>query len=58
MDPALSQAGPALDKPVAQETFLEEFKKVVLSVVDFLKEKPAIVAHSENTFDGRGVKRL
>lgn len=58
MDPALSQAGPALDKPAAQETFLEEFKKVALSVVDFLKEKPVIVAHSENTFDGRGVKRL
>jgi len=58
VDPALSQAGPALDKPAAQETFLEEFKKVALSVVDFLKEKPVIVAHSENTFDGRGVKRL
>ncbi|TKY75464.1 receptor expression-enhancing protein 1/2/3/4 [Spatholobus suberectus] len=58
VDPALSQAGPALDKPVAQETFLEEFKKVALSVVDCLKEKPVIVAHSENTFDGRGVNRL
>ncbi|KAH1252049.1 hypothetical protein GmHk_04G009131 [Glycine max] len=58
VDPALSQAGPALDKPAAQETFLEEFKKVALSVVDFLKEKPVIVAHIENTFDGRGVKRL
>ncbi|XP_020219830.1 uncharacterized protein LOC109802840 isoform X2 [Cajanus cajan] len=58
VDPALSQAGPTLDKPVAQETFLEEFKKVALNVVEFLKEKPVIVAHSENTFDGRGIKRL
>lgn len=58
MDPALSQAGPALDKPASQEKFLEEFKRVALSVADFLKEKPVIVAHSENTFDGRGVKKL
>ncbi|KAL2346068.1 hypothetical protein Fmac_000068 [Flemingia macrophylla] len=58
VDPALSQAGPTLDKPVTQEIFLEEFKKVALRVVDFLKEKPVIVAHSENTFDGRGIKRL
>ncbi|XP_014500136.1 uncharacterized protein LOC106761135 isoform X2 [Vigna radiata var. radiata] len=58
VDPALSQAGPALDKPASQEKFLEEFKRVALSVADFLKEKPVIVAHSENTFDGRGVKKL
>ncbi|KAJ1411650.1 EF-Hand 1, calcium-binding site [Sesbania bispinosa] len=59
VDPALlAHAGPAWDKAVTQETFLEEFKKVALSVVDFLKEKPVIVAHSENTFDGSGVKRL
>ncbi|XP_061368399.1 uncharacterized protein LOC133311375 [Gastrolobium bilobum] len=59
LDPALlSQAGPSWDKPVSQDTFLEEFKNVALSVVDCLKEKPVIVAHSENTFDGSGVKRL
>lgn len=59
VDPALlSQTGPAWDSPVTQETFLEEFKKVALSVVDYLKEKPVIVAHSENTFDGSGIKRL
>ncbi|XP_061343705.1 uncharacterized protein LOC133289725 isoform X2 [Gastrolobium bilobum] len=40
------------------ETFLEEFKKVALSVADRLKEQPVIVAHSESTFDGTGVKRL
>lgn len=57
MDPALLSQ--ALNRPVSdQETFLEEFKKVALSVVNCLKEKPVIVAHSENTFDGSGVKRL
>lgn len=57
VDPALLSQ--ALDRPVSdQETFLEEFKKVALSVVNCLKEKPVIVAHSENTFDGSGVKRL
>ena len=60
VEPALlSQAGSDWDKPVSnQETFLEEFKKVALSVADRLKEQPVIVAHSENTFDGSGVKRL
>lgn len=57
MDPALLSRG--LDRPVTDlETFMEEFKKVALNVVDYLKEKPVIVAHSENTFDGSGVKRL
>ncbi|KAK7312197.1 hypothetical protein VNO77_35883 [Canavalia gladiata] len=59
VEPALlSQDGSGLDKPVSQETFLEEFKKVALSVAGRLKEQPVIVAHSENTFDGSGVKRL
>ncbi|KAK7404337.1 hypothetical protein VNO78_05142 [Psophocarpus tetragonolobus] len=54
----LSQDGSDLDKPVSQETFLEEFKVVALGVANRLKEQPVIVAHSENTFDGSGVKRL
>ncbi|KAK7258095.1 hypothetical protein RIF29_32544 [Crotalaria pallida] len=60
VEPALlSQAGPYWEKPVPdQETFLEEFKKVALLVADRLKDQPVIVAHSENTFDGSGVKRL
>ena len=59
MEPALlSQDGSDLDKPVSQETFLEEFKIVAMSVANHLKEQPVIVAHSENTFDGSGVKRL
>ncbi|XP_027355765.1 uncharacterized protein LOC113865433 [Abrus precatorius] len=59
VEPALlSKDDSCLDKPVSQETFLEEFKKVALSVADRLKEQPVIVAHSENTFDGSGIKRL
>ncbi|XP_022749192.1 uncharacterized protein LOC111298728 [Durio zibethinus] len=46
------------EKPVPQETFLEEFKKVAERVTQNLKEQPVIVAHSENTFDGSGIKRL
>ncbi|KAG4114211.1 hypothetical protein ERO13_D12G032200v2 [Gossypium hirsutum] len=46
------------DQPVSQETFLEESKKVAKRVAQNLKEEPVIVAHSENTFDGSGIKRL
>ncbi|EXB36848.1 hypothetical protein L484_003233 [Morus notabilis] len=46
------------EKPVSQETFLVEFKKAAESVAQHLKERPVIVAHSENTFDGSGIKRL
>lgn len=46
------------EKPVSQERFLEEFKNVAETVVQRLKEQPVIVAHSENTFDGSGIKRL
>lgn len=31
---------------------------MALAVANRLKEQPVIVAHSENTFDGSGVKRL
>ncbi|MED6121259.1 hypothetical protein PIB30_028362 [Stylosanthes scabra] len=62
VEPALSsQGGPNWDNPLAsenQETFLEGFKKVALSIAERLKEQPVIVAHSENTFDGAGIKRL
>lgn len=59
MEPALqSQAGPDWEGLVSQEKFLAEFKKVALRVAEHLREQPVIVAHSENTFDGNGVKRL
>ncbi|GAB4853217.1 hypothetical protein Ancab_017404 [Ancistrocladus abbreviatus] len=47
-----------IKKPVSQETFLREFKKVAENIAERLKEQPVIVAHSENTFDGSGVKTL
>ncbi|KAG5624789.1 hypothetical protein H5410_010007 [Solanum commersonii] len=50
--------GATNEQPVTQETFLAEFKKVAESAAQHLKEQPVIVAHSENTFDGSGIKRL
>ena len=35
-----------------------EFKKLADCVAQRLKEQPVIVAHSENIFDGSGIKRL
>ncbi|KAI6701119.1 hypothetical protein NL676_015443 [Syzygium grande] len=59
VEPALqSGADDNLDKPVAEERFLVEFKKVAERVAQRLKDQPVIVAHSENTFDGSGIKRL
>ncbi|KAK4258512.1 hypothetical protein QN277_004954 [Acacia crassicarpa] len=59
VDPALqSQAGPDWDDPISQEIFLTDFRKVVLRVAEHLNRQPVIVAYSQNTFDGTGVKRL
>lgn len=46
------------EKSVSQERFLEAFKRVVERVAQRLNEQPVIVAHSENTFDGSGIRRL
>ncbi|XP_051144330.1 uncharacterized protein LOC127260592 [Andrographis paniculata] len=56
--PSLESLDPALEQPVSQETFLSEFKQAAERIVQHLKEQPAIVAHSQNTFDGSGVRRL
>ncbi|CAN0910087.1 hypothetical protein LINGRAHAP2_LOCUS26108 [Linum grandiflorum] len=59
LEPSLqSIADQELSKPVSQEVFLDAFKRVAESVAQRLKEQPVIVAHSENTFDGSGIKRL
>ncbi|KVI04109.1 Calcium-binding EF-hand [Cynara cardunculus var. scolymus] len=50
--------GVGQDQPVSQDTFLVEFRKVAETVAQRLKEQPVIVAHSENTFDGTGIRRL
>ncbi|KAL6517376.1 hypothetical protein OROMI_033077 [Orobanche minor] len=54
LEPAMGSLGP----PVSQETFLAEFKRAAENVAQLLREQPAIVAHSRNTFDGCGIKRL
>ncbi|KAA8536024.1 hypothetical protein F0562_028502 [Nyssa sinensis] len=58
VEPALQSSGGFHEEPISQETFLLEFKKLSESVAQHLKEHPVIVAHSENTFDGSGIKRL
>lgn len=42
----------------SQETFLVEFKKVLENIAERLKEKPVIVAHTENAYDGSAIKNL
>ena len=60
MEPALQswEGNNEQEKPVSPETFFAEFKRVAECVAQNLKEQPVIVAHSENTFDGSGIKRL
>ncbi|KAL0386903.1 UNVERIFIED_CONTAM: hypothetical protein Sradi_2572100 [Sesamum radiatum] len=58
VEPALECLGDALQLPISQDTFLAAFKRAAESIVQLLKEQPAIVAHSQNTFDGSGIKKL
>lgn len=47
-----------LDQPVSQEAFFQEFKKFLTIIAQRLQHHPVIVAHTENTFDGSGIRRL
>ncbi|XP_038978134.1 uncharacterized protein LOC120108568 [Phoenix dactylifera] len=59
VEPALQSLSTGrLEQPASQEIFLEEFKKLLNSIIQHLQGHPVIVAHSENTFDGSGIKRL
>nr|GLL23613.1 uncharacterized protein LOC109161438 [Ipomoea trifida] len=58
VEPALGFDTGIHQEPVSQDSFLAEFKKVAVRVAQRLKEQPVIVAHSENTFDGSGIRRL
>ncbi|KAL2537731.1 Calcium-binding EF-hand family protein [Forsythia ovata] len=58
VEPAIKSLCIEPQQPVSQETFLVKFKRATENVVQHLKEQPAIVAHSQNTFDGSGIKRL
>ncbi|VAI07707.1 unnamed protein product [Triticum turgidum subsp. durum] len=47
-----------LEQPSSRDVFFEQLKKLLGSVADQLQERHVIVAHTENTFDGSGVRRL
>ncbi|XP_020572162.1 uncharacterized protein LOC110018988 [Phalaenopsis equestris] len=59
VEPAL-QSFPVedLERAASQEAFLEYFKKLIRVIVESLQQRPVIVAHSENTFNGSGIRRL
>lgn len=60
VEPALQQL-PAdrLEQPAAsRDGFLQQLKMLLGAVAERLQEQPVIVAHTENTYDGSGVKRL
>ncbi|KQJ96356.1 uncharacterized LOC100839725 [Brachypodium distachyon] len=59
IEPALQEL-PAdeLDQPVSQEVFFQEFRKYLGIIARRLQERPIIVAHTENTFDGAGIRKL
>lgn len=58
LEPVLQNCAVNGESSVSQENFLVEFKRVAESVALHLREQPVIVAHSESTFDGSGIKRL
>ncbi|XP_051132983.1 uncharacterized protein LOC127252722 isoform X2 [Andrographis paniculata] len=46
------------DEDVSQGAFLAGFSRAAERLARRLKEQPATVAHSQNVFDGSGIKRL
>ena len=59
MEPALQElSANQLDQPVSQEVFFQEFRKFLGIMALRLQQHPVIVAHTENTFDGSGIRRL
>lgn len=59
VEPALQElSANQLDQPVSQEVFFQEFRKFLGIIVLRLQQHPVIVAHTENTFDGSGIRRL
>lgn len=58
IEPALQSCGGFPEQPVSQGTLLAELKRVGEIIAKLLKEQPVIVAHSENTFNGSGIRRL
>jgi len=59
VEPALRQL-PAdqLEQPASRDGFVRQLRDLLSAVAERLQEQPVIVAHTENTYDGSGVKRL
>ncbi|PKA60049.1 hypothetical protein AXF42_Ash009733 [Apostasia shenzhenica] len=47
-----------IEQPASQDAFLQLFKSLLVGIVECLQECPVIIAHSENTFNGSGIRRL
>uniref|UniRef100_A0A0D9XI67 EF-hand domain-containing protein n=1 Tax=Leersia perrieri TaxID=77586 RepID=A0A0D9XI67_9ORYZ len=59
IEPSLQElSADNLEQPVSQEAFFQEFRKFLAIVMQRLQGHPVIVAHTENTFDGSGIKKL
>uniref|UniRef100_A0ACD5Y835 Uncharacterized protein n=1 Tax=Avena sativa TaxID=4498 RepID=A0ACD5Y835_AVESA len=59
IEPALQElSADQLDGPASQEAFFQEFRKYLGIIARRLQERPVIVAHSENTFDGTGIRKI
>ncbi|CAH9057234.1 unnamed protein product [Cuscuta europaea] len=58
VEPAVGRCSTTVNELVTKDAFVVEFKKVAENVAQCLKERPVIVAHTENTFDGSGIKKL
>lgn len=59
VEPALQQL-PAdqLEQTASRDDLSQQLKKLLGAIADRLQEQPVIVAHTENYYDGSGVKRL
>ncbi|CAL4924444.1 unnamed protein product [Urochloa decumbens] len=59
VEPAMQELNSdQLDHPVSQGAFFQEFKKFLGLITRRLQQHPVIVAHTENTFDGSGIRKL
>jgi len=60
VEPALQQlpADQLEQQPASRDDLFQQLKKLLCAIADRLQEQPVIVAHTENHYDGSGVKRL
>jgi len=58
VDTALQEAGVNVERDLDQVQFVDVYRKVVLALVQFLREKPLSVVHTEKVFDGSSISQL